>query len=252
MKLTKHLSQGQLLHFIQSDEQITVHENEHYRWLAFNDTVQSVMLKRKPWQLTLPHQTALMLPLLFTQPNQIAEFGLGGGNISRFLVHYLSNLSLHSIEYSKNVINCFQRYFNPEQQNINLHHSSALDWLHHNKKIKPDWLICDIYQTSQSIEDSIQLTKNILKTLTKDAIFSINLPNPSNDEINYFLEVLRQISPNRDLVYFHIPNYLNVIIHLIPNKQLHTHTDRAANSSVLPTFKQKRWQDLWRYGIKAK
>ena len=100
MKLVKHIQQGQLIYFTQNNDSISVSENQHYRWLAFDNVVQSMMLKRQPWQLTFPHQISLLSPLLFFQPQKVVEFGLGGGNLARFLLHYLPDLTLHTIEYS--------------------------------------------------------------------------------------------------------------------------------------------------------
>lgn len=250
MKLTKHIQQGQLSYFTQSDELISVSENDHYRWLAFDDVVQSMMLKRQPWRLTFPHQISLLSPLLFFRPKQVVEFGLGGGNLARFLLHYLPDLTLHTVEYSQEVIDCFERFFNPQMTNVNLHHNSALDWLHFNKRIKPDWFICDIYQSSQSIDDSLILTKNILKKVGGQAVLSMNLPSPSNDEINYFLAELKRLAPDKHLIYFHIPHYLNVIIHLLPKDMVNDADTELSVNAVLPKRTVKRWRAYWRHGLK--
>jgi len=249
MKLIKHIQQGQLTYLSQSDELISVSENNHYRWLAFDDVVQSMMLKRQPWQLTFPHQISLLSPLLFFRPKHVVEFGLGGGNLARFLLHYLPDLTLDTIEYSQEVIDCFTNYFNPQSAKVNLHHYTALDWLHYNKRIKPDWFICDIYQSSQSIYDSITLTKNILSKVGKHAVLSINLPSPTNDEINYFLTELKILAPSKQLIYFHIPNYLNVIIHLLPLEMVPKAQNTLNDISVLPLRTAKRWRSYWRHGL---
>jgi spermidine synthase len=249
MKLSKHIQQGQLTYFTHSDELTSVSENKHYRWLSFDDVVQSMMLKRRPWQLTFPHQISLMSPLLFFQPKQIVEFGLGGGNLARFLLHHLPDLTLHTVEYSQEVIDCFTRFFNPQSVKVNLHHYSALDWLHHHKRIKPDWFICDIYQSSQSIDDSLVLTKNILKKVGKQAVLSMNLPSPSDEEINYFLSELKRLAPDKHLIYFHIPHYLNVIIHLLPPDMVSNTDKKLVTPSVLPPRTVKRWREYWRHGL---
>ena len=102
MQLSKHIAQGKLLYLSQGEENLSVSENQYFRWLAFNNdkgeqVIQSVMHKRKPWQLTLPHQTALLLPLLFFKPQNVVELGLGGGNLDRFLAHTCNNISIKSI-----------------------------------------------------------------------------------------------------------------------------------------------------------
>jgi spermidine synthase len=249
MKLVKHIQQGQLSYFTQDVNSISVSENQHYRWLAFDNVVQSMMLKRQPWQLTFPHQISLLSPLLFFQPKKVVEFGLGGGNLARFLLHYLPDLTLETVEYSHEVIECFERFFNPQAANVNLHNSSALDWLHFHKKIKPDWFICDIYQKNQSINDSLTLTKNVLKKVSKQAILSLNLPSPSNEEINYFLAELKLLAPNKQLIYFQIPHYLNIIIHIMPTEMLNQSDNNLLINSVLPARTFNRWRKYWRHGM---
>jgi len=249
MQLAKHISQGQIIHYQQGNELISVNENQYYRWLCFDQVVQSVMLKRKPWRLTLPHQTVLMFPLLFIQPNKVVELGLGGGNLARFLGHYFSQLELYTIESSSAVIECFNQYFNPQTKEFNLHCSSALDWVYHNKSLNADWIICDIYHAGQTVERSITLTKNILKTCSKKAILSLNLPSPTNEEIDHFLQVLRDCYPEKEIYYFHIPNYLNIIVHVFP-KNLTTEKNHInGEKNQLPAAMVRRWRQFWQHGI---
>ena len=130
-----------------------------------------------------------------------------------------------------------------------MHHQTALDWLHFNKRIKPDWFICDIYQSSQSIDDSITLTKNILNKVSPQAVLSINLPSPTDDEINYFLTELKALAPTKQLIYFHIPHYLNIIIHLLPPEMLEQAESILNDTSALPVRTVKRWRNYWRHGL---
>lgn len=48
MKLTQHVNQARLVYLSNMTDQITISENEHYRWLAFDDVIQSVMYLRCP------------------------------------------------------------------------------------------------------------------------------------------------------------------------------------------------------------
>jgi len=108
VKLTQHVNQGRLVYLSNTADQITISENEHYRWLAFDDVIQSVMHLRCPEKLTLPHHYAALLPLLFFKPKKIIELGLGGGNLSRFLSTLHPDIHVLSIELSQTVIACFQ------------------------------------------------------------------------------------------------------------------------------------------------
>jgi len=249
MQLAKHISQGKVIYYHHGDELLSVNENQYYRWLCFDEVVQSVMLKRLPWRLTLPHQTALMLPLLFIQPNKVVELGLGGGNLARFLRHYLPRLQLYTIENSSAVVECFTKYFNPQMKDFNLQCSPALDWLYHHKSILADWTICDIYHSKQTISNSITLTKNILKTCSETAVLSLNLPSPSNEEIDHFLQILRQCYPKKEIYYFHIPNYLNIVVHIFPKNLTAATCKFDDRNNTIPIAILKRWQTFWHHGI---
>ena len=114
--MEKHLSQGKLLYVSKLEDAISVSENEHFRWMAFNDVVQSIMHKRKSYLLTLPHQIALMLPLLLFRPKNIIELGLGGGNLTRYLTHLSPEIKVISIEYNLAFVNgghCCRTIFLP-------------------------------------------------------------------------------------------------------------------------------------------
>lgn len=256
MQLVKHVAQGKLTYLSQAKETISVSENEHYRWLAFsynNDepVIQSVMLKRKPWKLTLPHQTALMLPLLFFKPNSVVELGLGGGNIQRFINKVSAEIALHSIEHNSVVIDCFNQYFNPQNAQVHVIHSDSKQWLQHNN-VDFDWYICDIYQQEiQSYNNTISQLEHITANINPTTCLSINLPDATDNEINLLLTILKQISTHHEITYFHIPNYLNIIIHLIP-KQWQTYKRIKRNKhSYLPENTFSRWRGFWQHGKKV-
>ncbi|MCW8832017.1 MAG: hypothetical protein OQK09_15550 [Colwellia sp.] len=254
MQLSKHLAQGKLLYLSQGDEAISVSENEHFRWLAFTNedseqVIQSVMHKRKPWQLTLPHQTALLLPLLFFRPHHVTELGLGGGNLDRFLTHLSPDIAMNSIENNKTVITCFERYFNPNNADIKVENLNSKQWLEQPNKTKPDWLICDIYQTQhQSAADTNQQLTALIDSIDSHSCLSINLPDASDEEVNLCLTVLQQIQNNHHIHYFHIPNYLNIIIQLIPKHWQTTRLLRRNKNSYLPKHLFLHWRKFWRYG----
>ncbi len=253
MQLAKHIAQGKLAYFNQGNEAISVSENEHYRWLAFSgnnneQVIQSVMLKRKPWKLTLPHQTALMLPLLFFKPNSIVELGLGGGNIQRFINNLSEDISIHSIEHSSDVIDCFNQYFNPEKNPMHVVFSDSQQWLQENKT-QFDWFICDIFQQDiQSYDNTINQLEHITQHIKTNTCLSINLPDASDNEVNLLLTILQQLSPLHEITYFHVPNYLNIVIHLIPTQWQSYKRLKRNKYSFLPKNTFSRWQKFWQHG----
>lgn len=257
MQLAKHVAQGKLTYLNQGKENISVSENSHYRWLTFADAdnndehvIQSVMLKRKPYKLTLPHQTALMLPLLFFKPNTMVELGLGGGNIQRFINNISKEITLHSIEHNNVVIDCFNQYFNPQSNLVHVIYSDSKLWLQQND-IDYDWYICDVYQQDiQSYNNTVNQLEYIATKITPNTCLSINLPDATDNEVNLLLTILKEISVHHEITYFHIPNYLNIIIHLIPKEWQSYKRIKRNNHSYLPKNIFSRWKIFWQYGKK--
>ncbi len=251
MQLTKHLAQGRLVYLSQHQDAISVSENDHYRWMSFNEIVQSVMHKRTPWQLTLPHQIALLLPLLFFRPKRIVELGLGGGNLTRFLQHLSAELQLTTIEHSQQVIDSFVQHFNPTKVDLNIVFSDGLSWLakQSGNDGDIDWIICDVYQSEELGFNAIVKQLEVLTaSLNSQACLAINLPDISDSDINLCLTILRQLKPSHHITYFTIPNYLNIVIHLTPEHwQLHKLIKRN-KQTYLPQVNLQRWRRFWPHG----
>jgi len=254
MQLSKHIAQGQLLYLSQGEERLSVSENKYFRWLAFSHVngeqiIQSVMHKRKPWQLTLPHHTALLLPLLFFKPQNVVELGLGGGNLDRFLAHTCPDILIKSIECNSIIIENFTRYFNPEKEKIEIIHRNSHDWLTQTGKTPPDWLICDIYQhKEQHFDETIKQLEHLLINIDSNGCLSINLPDATDNEVNLCLTVLQQLSSEHNIIYFHIPNYLNIVIHLIPKHWQTFKLLKRNKSSHLPRRLFLQWRKFWQEG----
>ena len=250
MQLTKHLAQGRLVYLSQQQDAISVSENDCYRWMAFSDVVQSVMNKRKPCQLTLPHQIAIMLPLLFFRPTRIIELGLGGGNLTRFLQHLSSNVQLTTIEYSSQVIDSFEGHFNPEKIDFDIVYADGMTWLKEQDAVDLDWIICDVYQSKEFGFDVIIKQLEILTDkLASQSCLSINLPDISDTDINLCLTILQQLQPDHHITYFNIPNYLNIVIHLTPKSWLLHKLIKRNKQSYLPHVIAQRWRKFWPHGL---
>jgi len=254
MQLSKHLAQGKLLYLSQGEHAISVCEDDYYRWLAFSHEqgeaiIQSVMNKRIPWQLTLPHQYALLLPLLFFKPKNIIEFGLGGGNLKRFISHLSAEISMQSVEYNNIVIECFKRYFNPENDPIAINNCTSEQWLTNAVTTNTDWLICDIYQSNAQQPAQVnQQLADLIECLDAHSCLSINLPNASDDEVNLCLLLLQQLQSSHSVYYFHIPNYLNIVIQLIPAHWSTVKLIYKPQPSYLAKHTFIRWRSMWQSG----
>jgi len=255
VKLARHVNQGQLVYLSNTADQITISENNHYRWLVFDDVIQSVMHLRKPERLTLPHHYAALMPLLFFKPTNIVELGLGGGNLSRFLTALSPKIQVQSIELSQTVINCFQKYFNPLQHHIDIKNTDALSFLEQTRDSSAfvnDWLICDVYQHhANSFKNKVALLTALVENLAIDGCLTINLPDLDDQEINLCLTILRQLQSSHHIIYFHIPRYLNVVIHLLPKPWMINNLKKRSKTSFLAQSQYRRWRSFFSYHMSA-
>ena len=253
MKLTKHVDQGHLVYLSNDADQISISENLHYRWLMFDDVIQSVMHLRQPEKLTLPHQYALLMPLLFFKAEKVVELGLGGGNISRFLSALDADIDVLSVELSSQVIHSFTRFFNPLQHNISIENKAALTWLQENENSNgqsADWLICDVYQHhADSFQNRVKLLTALIDNLADDACLTINLPDLDDHEVNLCLTILKQLQNSHQIIYFHIPRYLNIVIHLLPHHWPIANLKKRSKTTYLPLWQYRRWQQYFSYHI---
>ncbi|WP_281559384.1 hypothetical protein [Thalassomonas sp. RHCl1] len=248
MRLPTQFQQKKLLYFNQEREAISVYENAYYRWITCSRVLQSLMLKSRPWQLTLPHHNALLLPLLFFRPKQVIELGLGGGNLSRFLKKIAPAIDLLTIEYEQNVIDCFLRYFNPLSQENQIIHADINHWFKHHSSGKHSWIIYDIYQPPKVPNNPPDtLLQLLLKTLTPDSCFSINLPEPSTPELTLLLKQLSHRHTSHRLYYFTVARYRNVIIQLLPKSWQLNGTGYLAGG-YLPPKLIPPWLKCWQAG----
>lgn len=255
MKLIQHVNQGRLVYLSNTEDQITISENTHYRWLAFDDVIQSVMHLRCPSKLTLPHHYAVLMPLLFFKPNKVIELGLGGGNLSRFLSALHPSIDVVSVELSQTVIDCFQHYFNPLRYPIKIEKNEALKWLQQEKNsttLAAHWLICDVYQHhAKSFQSRVNLLTALIDNLQEDACLTINLPDLDDHEINLCLTILKQLQSSHHIIYFHIPRYLNVVIHLLPKHWLIDNLKKRSKKTYLSPTQYLRWRKFFSHHMSA-
>jgi len=246
MNLTKITQQGRLLYFNQSADSISVYENEHYRWLMFDEVFQSLMLKRCPQKLIFPHQYILMLPLVFFRPQKVCEFGLGGGNMGRFITHLNDNIQFTSVEKNSQVIECFDEFFNPHKQVTQLVNSDAENALFDKRLHAAHWYIYDIYQhNNQATNAQLLKSKLLSKAITDDTWLSLNLPDPTEPELVYLIEQLRPVFSEHTMVLFKVPHFLNVIIHLVPKNLYVEQGLTSCQQSYLPSYLLNRGLHYW-------
>jgi spermidine synthase len=244
MKLLKNLECGSLLYLRHNIDTVCVSENEHYRWLNIGDVCQSIMLKRCPYKLVLPHQYAMMMPLLFYKPRNICEIGLGAGTFARFIDKFLPNSSLTSIEADTRVIESFYQYFPGDLTN----HKVVNEFfdVETNSIVKTgiDWWLYDLYSSTDNNKDCIDNLSSFLSHTSNKSLISVNITNACEKTINCFLTLFKEYLDQYSVFYFEIPQYSNIIVIALPRD------DKQSSESALPKSYQIRWHRLWKTGIK--
>jgi len=243
MKLLKNLELGSLLYLSNNKETICVSENEHYRWLSINDVCQSIMLKRCPYKLVLPHQYAMMMPLLFYKPRNICEVGLGAGTFARFVNKFLPTSSFTSIETDLRVIESFKQYFPSHLGN----HKVVNELFDAENKSMTnagiDWWLYDLYSSTENNKACIDNLSSFLNHASNRSLISVNITSACENTINHFLTLFKGYLKHYSVFYFEIPQYSNVIVVALPR------SDARSLESALPKSYQNRWHRLWQTGI---
>lgn len=248
MPLSRHLAQGRLLYFTHKPDAISISENDHLRWMAFDNIVQSVIRKNKPQQLTLPHQWALMMPLLNCTPTKIIEFGLGAGNHLLFLASLHANIQHQVIESSKQVIDLALEFFALTPFKNAIINQGAQQWLDDHLTISQDWIIFDIYQKAKFRDNSYnQLLSDVIDKLPSTSILSINFPDCTEKEMKFWLIQLAN-KKTHNIHLYSVPHFKNQIMHLIPKQK----NISAIHQSPLPNNLQRYWHKYQlQFGLKT-
>ncbi|AWB66786.1 hypothetical protein C2869_10260 [Saccharobesus litoralis] len=184
--LKNSLADGHLLALqVENDIRWQVMENNTYRWLTLNHTVQTVMDKQDTTSLLFPHQQPLVSHLPALPPNpKVLEIGLGGGSQFRFLKQLYPAAKYKVVEPSQIVIELFQQYFNPSNLALHCALEMGQNYLSHTQQTY-DLILSDIYSHQSSsmnllTQDYCQLL--IEKLAIKGVVF-INLMPETKFEI---------------------------------------------------------------------
>jgi hypothetical protein len=87
-----------------------------------------------------------------------------------------------------------------------------------------------------------------MEHISGETCLTINVPDATDNEIALCLMLLNEQSVDHNVVYFNIPNYLNVVILLIPKHwQLHQRL-RINSNSYLAKSLFSRWKKFWELG----
>lgn len=132
-----------------SEVRLVVLENQDYRLLVLNGSIQSVQRKSAPHELILPHQIPFLAGLKsLPEHAKVLEFGLGGGSAMAYARHFFPTLNWLCLESNPEVISLYLDHFAPDyllpNQQILL--TEALQWLQQEPPEQQfDLILCDIY-----------------------------------------------------------------------------------------------------------
>ncbi|MBS3799163.1 fused MFS/spermidine synthase [Pseudoalteromonas sp. BDTF-M6] len=135
---------GHLLYWYrQGGTRIEVRQQQEFRWLLLNHTLQSVIAANQPQRLLLPH-LHIMAQYWQTlkRPERVLELGLGGGAIRNYLLYSYPEAELVSVEHNAQVIHCYKRFFSAGKVG-NLCCLDAEQAL--NRYGRFDWLVLDLF-----------------------------------------------------------------------------------------------------------
>ena len=148
-------------------------ENQDYRFLVINGTMQSVMDRHHPSRIVFPHQQILLHPLLSLAPQaRVLELGLGGGSALRHAVYHYPQLDWQCVEHSSEVISLFWEYFAPpvELQSQHIILQDSVTYIQ-NLPVQSrfELILCDVYDELQ-----YPLMEACIHHLADDGILMVN------------------------------------------------------------------------------
>ncbi|MBU2968680.1 hypothetical protein KO527_04845 [Pseudoalteromonas sp. C2R02] len=221
------VNEGQLLCKLQLTDAIAeVREHKGYRWLATKKTEQSPLVFQSlinlnnPTELVLPYTRTMTLFLLWKQSSiNLLNLGMGVGSIETSLEKH--NISLTSVEQSKNITEIAKDYFHlPTKISLNIDTAEAfLDKT--NQRF--DVILCDIFnsQDHSSCVLKVDFYHKLKQQLNEDGVIFLNLLPKDAAQLQQILLLIRQVFNYVTLVEY--PDHKNIVLIIsikkIPDKQ---------------------------------
>lgn len=174
---------------------IKVYETDKLRLLRSDEHfTQSALLLSRPEQLVLPYMKSMMAALLFIpNPNKIQLLGLGGGDLLRYLNHYLPKTQLNAVENDPAMQKVAQDYFFlPSNDHIQIKIDDAETYMAHQKS-KTDWLLIDLFshQKIPSLLSKPSFYSNCYELLNNNGLLVLNFISEDSELFKEILWILR-------------------------------------------------------------
>ncbi len=157
---------------------IQVFDDGDKRYLSFGSHCeQSCLIKSDPNLLIYEYTQAMMLPLLFRQPQHVTVMGLGGGSIVKFLYRNLVDVHITAIELRAAVIATAYQFFQlPQDNRIKMCQIEAGNYLRQSTSNSTDIIFSDMFDAfdidPQQIE--AEFMQECHRVLTDDGWLVVN------------------------------------------------------------------------------
>lgn len=128
------------------------------RYLTFgNEHEQSCQIKAQPHIPQHEYSRAIMLALLFNEPERIAVLGLGGGTLAFSFLHACPGAQLIAVELRQEVIRIAQRFFSlpKHEPRLQILNQDAFYFVRDNTTVF-DLLVADLYHHDGIDETQMQ------------------------------------------------------------------------------------------------
>lgn len=198
---------------LSTTQQIRVFETAELRLLRSDDEhLQSALSRTHPHRLVLPYMKAMCAALLFAPPPQrILLLGLGGGDLMRYLHHYLPSAQLLAVEQDPHMVTVARDYFAlPSEIAVEINDAGRyMD----QPGATVDWLMIDLFchQRMPALLLESGFYQHCRERLSSTGVLVMNFVSPDANLFRTTLRILRQQFDHATLCLT-VPNYLNIVI----------------------------------------
>jgi spermidine synthase len=195
-------------------QEIRVFETDELRLLRSDDQyIQSALSRQQPHRLVLPYMKTMCAGgLLFQAPPQkVLLLGLGGGDLMRYLHHYLPNTSLTAVEQDAHMVKVARDYFAlPAETTVEI--ADAGLYMRHPGE-QTDWLLIDLFchQRMPATLLEPEFYDRCRARLSSNGVLVMNFVSADADLFKLTLRTIRSQFDGATLCMT-VPDYLNVII----------------------------------------
>lgn len=191
----------------QSEETLLLRTDQH--------AVQSVLSLNHPEQLNLPYMHAMIVGLLFqlSKPQNILMLGLGGGDLLRYLHHYLSESRVTAVEIDPAMVDVCREYFAlPKSKNIKIKIDDAMHFISKSTQCY-DMIMLDIYHGTSvpTVLHNQDFYQYCSDRLSENGMLILNLLTNDADIFKHILWVLRE-QFDRSTLCLSVPQHMNIVV----------------------------------------